>query len=204
MRAATSLYSPAATSDSSGFSERETSSHGNGFTPNGHPAGLFSLPSQQQQLRQQQQHPFSPPHYHNLPGGHAVDAGPLRAGSPSFFSYHNPTLTASPYSTLPRRLNNGAAANAPPTTQQTLHSPQLSRAFGRNSPQQPPALLELMSTSSPSSSSATPLASFSAAAGRPVVPPRSRNTALATASAASSSKITARTPLLEDDRESCV
>ena len=50
-------------------------------------------------------------HYHNLPiiagVGRSHSPGPAASASLSgtMFSYHNPTLAASPYSTLPRRLH---------------------------------------------------------------------------------------------------
>ena len=51
-------------------------------------------------------------HYHNLPiiagVGRSHSPGPGTASasvSGTMFSYHNPTLAASPYSTLPRRLH---------------------------------------------------------------------------------------------------
>ena len=89
--------------------------------------------------------------YHNLPIAH-VGAGRSHSPGPSSFSYHNPTLAASPYSTLPRRLRQ----------QQQQHPP------------------------SSSSSSPAPTATSTFKSG------------------ATQLKITAKTPLLEDDRESCV
>ena len=71
------LYSPAATSDSSGFSELHAYNNYSTFNPvNNSGRNLESSQHQQQ-----------------------------RCSSPQVpHSYHNPTLMASPYSTLPRRM----------------------------------------------------------------------------------------------------
>jgi hypothetical protein len=140
---ASALYSPAATSDSSGFSERETTtttssgvaassgtaSFGNGLLLLDRPMttnannGLYSLPGHaslggharpmppsyttlpSSNAQQQQQ-----PHYHNFSALMSINesssssGGTLGGHSGTLFSYHNPTLSASPYSTLPRRM----------------------------------------------------------------------------------------------------
>ena len=100
----------------------------------------YNTPSSSQQQHQ----------YHNLPLAHAGAAGRSHSPGPASFSYHNPTLAASPYSTLPRRLRQ---------------------------PQQQPS-----ASSSPAATA--PTSTFK--------------------SGAAQLKITAKTPLLEDDRESCV
>merc|ERR1712029_636681 len=78
-------------SDSSGFSELQTAS----FSP------LASLPG----------HGRHPEHPHNI----------ARSGSPGIpFTYHNPALSASPYSTLPRRPG---VHSSPTVTACHRHSP---------------------------------------------------------------------------------
>lgn len=147
------LYSPAATSDSSGFSEQRVDS---AFSPGG---GTF-LPS----------HTFRPSGV--ATAGLLMEHGRL---SPQMnHSYHNPTLTASPYSTLPRRP--GSRGGPPPLMAATV---------GRNSP-----LLEMTSTGSYSRSSSL-----------------GRNSSLGQKLDTTSDVkrgVNVRTPLLDDDRESCV
>ena len=115
------LYSPAAASDSSGFSEHT------GGAP-----GIFSPPgmtSFNPALRSQFAEPASG-----------------RSLSPQIpHTYHNPTLMASPYSTLPRKPINrscfgSSSGGGPP--------PIMASSIGRNSP-----LLELTGVSSNRSSS---------------------------------------------------
>ncbi len=148
------LYSPAAASDSSGFSDFP--SYATTFNPAIRPQA--SRPSLDRSLSPQVPH-----------------------------SYHNPTLIASPYSTLPRRPQAASMVvrNGPP--------PIMASAVGRNSP-----LLELTGVSNNRSSSL------------------GRNTSLhhtvASSSAAGSSvlnnggrpPVAVRSPLMDDDRESCV
>ncbi|XP_059086678.1 roundabout homolog 1-like [Tigriopus californicus] len=120
------LYSPAGTSDSSGFSERD-STGGFGLTgPN--ERNMYTLPAHSA-LRvplnnaTQASHNFAPGHLSHETSG-VLHGG--RVGSPSYFSYHNPTLMASPYSTLPRRMPNGTNEFS------TVNS--ISGNRGRNSP----------------------------------------------------------------------
>ena len=178
------LNSPAATSDSSGFSERAMvdqpsllTHHGplnqSGWSPGGWPpAGITSLPG----------------HFRGNTSTTAFSPGPPmrqhQPGSPgALFGYHNPTLMASPYSTLPRRAGGASAgANATVTGR---HSPALMSRLNNGSgglrgTPEPPTLLELAEPIGwpPSGGQMNP--------------------------AAAVLKVSARTPLLEDDRESCV
>lgn len=142
IRSGNGLYSPAATSDSSGFSEQH---RGGGsdlsyttFNPALYRPPRPTLPSFDRSLSPQVPH-----------------------------SYHNPTLMASPYSTLPRR-----------PTQRSGPPPIMASAVGRNSP-----LLELTGVSNNRSSSL------------------GRNSSLFAAAANTDKK---SSPLMDDDRESCV
>ena len=101
-----------------------------------------------------------------------------RSHSPQIpHTYHNPTLMASPYSTLPRKMaaaaSNGRAFGGPP--------PIMASSIGRNSP-----LLELTGMSSNRSSSL------------------GRNTNLPTSEVVGNLMRPKGTPLMDDDRESCV
>ena len=85
------LYSPAAASDSSGFSEH---------TSGAPPGGMFSPPGISSFCN-----PALRPHYESGGGGGVGQGGQGRSLSPQIpHTYHNPTLMASPYSTLPRNL----------------------------------------------------------------------------------------------------
>ena len=160
--AANNLYSPAATSDSSGFSELHAYNNYSTFNP------ISRLDNQ-------------------------------RCSSPQVpHTYHNPTLMASPYSTLPRRMAAHNSAGA------SIHSPGhgpaggggrnvlpiMASAVGRNSP-----LLELTGVNSTLRSSSL-----------------GRNMLLSNVekdikkSTNNTTTTTVRSPLLEsgDDRESCV
>ena len=175
------LYSPAAASDSSGFSERDSSV----VSASGFPTMVV--------------HPrntFSPGHFNN-------QAAPdlTRSGSPSFFSYQNPALSASPYSTLPRRPPNTSNGGTP-----GLHSPGALRVnpnFNRPRGIVPPLSLELPSSRPlmPEPAAAFNGRTFQTAKSSTLPPAMPMSTA---ANQKVTHKITARTPLLEDDRESCV
>lgn len=153
------LYSPAAASDSSGFSSEHFTSHST-FNP-----------------------AFRPP------GGLGY-GGLERSMSPQIpHSYHNPSLMASPYSTLPRRP--GSSTSNSNGGQRGHHPPIMASTVGRNSP-----LLELTGGSYSNRSSSL-----------------GRNSSLlptASEAAANANKrpsgltMSVRTPLLDDDRESCV
>lgn len=143
------LYSPAAASDSSGFSEHTA-------------PGMFSPPGMTS---------FNPALRSQFETGRSL--------SPQIpHTYHNPTLMASPYSTLPRKPGNrgggglGGQGGGPP--------PIMASSIGRNSP-----LLELTGVSSNRSSSL------------------GRNSSLIPATS-EANKRPKGTPLLDDDRESCV
>jgi hypothetical protein len=149
------LYSPAGASDSSGFSEQRD--HSSAFSP-GHSSFTASF----------------------RPGLH-LEAG--RSLSPQIpHSYHNPTLMASPYSTLPRRPGS-ASRGGPPTIMATT--------LGRNSP-----LFELTGASYDRSSSLGRNNSLVTDQQQPLKRPQQPQQ-LPTA-------VSVRTPLLDDDRESCV
>ena len=146
---ANSLYSPAATSDSSGFSELHAYNNYSTFNP----------------TRLENQRCSSPQVPH---------------------SYHNPTLMASPYSTLPRRMTSQSQAgmHSPINGPGRNGLPIMASAVGRNSP-----LLELTGVNSIRSSSL------------------GRNMLLSNVEKdiKKSTNNTVRSPLLEsDDRESCV
>ena len=139
------LYSPTGTSDSSGFSEQRDSS--------------FSPVQQASDLRMGS----LPGHAHR--GAFDING---RASPHVPFSYHNPALTASPYSTLPRRP--GASPRFPHHSPLTL---ELGSTFGR--PRQHHEFSAGLLTTANGPKIETKL-----------------------------QKVTARTPLLEDDRESNV
>jgi len=205
MMVATSLYSPAAASDSSGFSERESNVTGFSESTFGPPRGgntTYALPGAGHSATM-----IRPtPHYQNFQ--HMTqNAAAGRAGSPSFFSYHNPTLTASPYSTLPRRLQQPQHQDSANFCQHGAFQPQQQVfrpvfAAGRGSPA--PGSVPLVDLAS--SAASTPLGSFAAArhAAAARASPCSSPASSAVANLPRPTKITARTPLLEDDRESCV
>lgn len=173
------LHSPAATSDSSGFSERAV------IDPTlmiDHPGQLMRphLPGWNTTWSAT---PTTTTRMSSLPGNFRgvntmSHARAAPTGSPNLFGYHNPTLMASPYSTLPRRPN---------ATVTGRHSPALSARMAQMSPvsssrgpnAEPPTLLEL---AEPGWGSVGGIGGVGSAM----------------------VKVTARTPLLEDDRESCV
>ncbi len=160
-------YSPAGASDSSGFSERDSS-----VMSVGRPSiGIFQGDQ------------------------------PPRSGSPSLFSYHNPTLTASPYSTLPRRPTATATVTQ-------LHSPGANRVNRPLNLRGSPMSLELSSNYN-----ANNTGGFGRAFQMPVALQQQQQQKSNTLPMNLQhqqqpvkvlQKITARTPLLEDDRESCV
>jgi len=125
------LYSPIANSDSSGFSEQRADLSSYSGSQGGPPGGYTT---------------FNPA-FRPVAGtgqGHIYD----RSLSPQVpHTYHNPTLMASPYSTLPRRptsSSSGASSANRGQPQQPHHDlrgcppPIMASAVGRNSP-----LLEL-------------------------------------------------------------
>lgn len=229
------LYSPAATSDSSGFSERDSSG---GFLSSG---GGFASTSVTTAVGSQSEHDhgrFSLPGHGSLRGGGSGTHPPLngneaifenpgsspfssgRVGSPSFFSYHNPTLTASPYSTLPRRMQHPTSVSGLPMTAQpsaSHHQTPLSPfspfspsrmplgAAGRNSP-----LMDMIAEQ--------PLEPFNGHSSLPrdriLVPSavgshkqlqQQQQKKSPVSVPAATPKVSSRTPLLDrDDRESCV
>ena len=218
----TSLYSPAGTSDSSGFSEQRDQSFSP--APGGQPpassgylqhhnitnetvrlgptGALFSLQQQNGYRAADNSSGFDVrPNVNFSPAG----AG---KGSPTMghFSYHNPALTASPYSPLPRRPgaksivgrnilqdNNGqtinSATNGPIPYSSDKHSPLMLELGSLNSFRggQTSSLERKQNPNFSSQVSAMPH------------PSPSRSSKVATVQ-----RVTAKTPLLEDDRESCV
>ena len=93
------LYSPAAASDSSGFSEH---------TSGAPPGGMFSPPGISSFCN-----PALRPHYESGGGGGVGHGGQGRSLSPQIpHTYHNPTLMASPYSTLPRKPGHRMGVNS--------------------------------------------------------------------------------------------
>ena len=94
------LYSPAAASDSSGFSE-----HTSGVPP----GGMFSPPGISSFCN-----PAIRPHFESQAGGGSIGyGGQGRSLSPQIpHTYHNPTLMASPYSTLPRKPGHRMGVNS--------------------------------------------------------------------------------------------
>ena len=155
--AANNLYSPAATSDSSGFSELHAYNNYSTFNP------ISRLDNQ-------------------------------RCSSPQVpHSYHNPTLMASPYSTLPRRMAAHSSAHSPghgPAGAGRNGLPIMASAVGRNSP-----LLELTGVNSTLRSSSLGRNMLLSNVEKDIK--KSTNNPTST---------TVRSPLLEsgDDRESCV
>lgn len=221
----TSLYSPAGTSDSSGFSEQREISfspapggqssippiyqqHSNNLndTIRIGPAGaLFSLPHQNNNRPLDNSAGMDNRHNMNF---HGITEG---KGSPSLghFSYHNPALTASPYSTLPRRP--GAKTNPVRNTMQNNHGQFMnsmnagSNSYSNASDKHSPLMLELSTVNSFRGGQTSSLerkqnpnySTQMAIISQP--PPLSMKTKVA-----SIQRVTAKTPLLEDDRESCV
>ena len=140
--------------------------------------------------------------YHNLPianVGRSHSPGPAsRSVSGTMFSYHNPTLAASPYSTLPRRLHQPSSviswnteslllsANVGLFTVYITRFNSLKSYFLHIF-----VLLQQQQRPRPPSSSSSTVATSTFKSGGSVkpMPPL---------------RITAKTPLLEDDRESCV
>ena len=125
------------------------------------------------------------------------------------FSYHNPALTASPYSTLPRRPgakpivgrnvlqdNNGQTMNS------VTNGPI---SYSNSGDKHSPLMLELGSLNSFRGGQTSSLErkqnpNFSSQVSTmPPHPSPSRSNRVATVQ-----RVTAKTPLLEDDRESCV
>ena len=221
----TSLYSPAGTSDSSGFSEQRDQSFspapgGQPTAPSGYlqqhnitnetvrlgPTGaLFSLQQQNGYRAADNSSGFDARPNVNFS---ASGAG---KGSPTMghFSYHNPALTASPYSTLPRRPgakpiggrnilqdNNGQTINS------VTNGPIL---YSNSADKHSPLMLELGSLNSFRGGQTSSLErkqnpNFSSQVNAmPPHPSPSRSNKVATVQ-----RVTAKTPLLEDDRESCV
>ena len=226
--ASNSLYSPAGTSDSSGFSEQRDSSFSPAppsgqpsmvpsYQPNSHninetvrigPAGaLFSVPNQNGRSTDNSN---GIDDRHNSYFQRITDG----KGSPSLghFSYHNPALTASPYSTLPRRPGGKPAISVRNTTQDGFGAGMNAMKNGINSyvtDKQSPLMLELSTVNSFRGSHntsslerkqklnfATPVSLISQ--------PSSSSPSSVKSKVASIQRVTAKTPLLEDDRESCV
>ena len=173
-RSAGGGYSPATASESSGFSEAIIN-RDRGFSPpnavNGNHTSTF-LP------------------LHMRPGGGAASNFDGHAhfnlngrGSPQLgpHSYHNPALTASPYSTLPRRPLNG---HAPP--------PLMAASVGRNSP-----LLELTGYGRSSSLGRNSSLTIKEE-------PENFGPSANTSKNQKISNTSLRSPLLTEDRESCV
>ena len=222
----TSLYSPAGTSDSSGFSEQRDQSFSP--APGGQPTAPAGYLQQQNSITNetvrlgpsgaffslQQQNG-----YRAADSSSGFDGRPnmnfsgtvANKGSPTMghFSYHNPALTASPYSTLPRRPgakpvggrnilqdNNGQTINS------VTNGPIL---YSNSADKHSPLMLELGSLNSFRGGQTSSLErkqnpNFSSQVNAmPPHPSPSRSNKVATVQ-----RVTAKTPLLEDDRESCV
>ena len=218
----TSLYSPAGASDSSGFSEQRDLSFspapgGQAAPAPGYPhpsqvsnetvrigpaGALYSLP-QQTNFNSNGSDGRHNVNVHGVPSG---------KGSPSLghFSYHNQALTASPYSTLPRRP--GGRPNPVRNTMQDSHGQIMnssnigSNSYLNQSDKHSPLMLELGSVNSfrgghnTASLERNRNPNFSSQMS--VGPSRPSNSIKS--KAASIQRVTAKTPLLEDDRESCV
>ena len=132
----------------------------------------------------------------NQQGGQGYHLDRFRSGSPGLHAYNNPTLSASPYSTLPRRMaSHGQATSIQSPTRVGRLGPQNSLemscppdfygTMGRNN-----SFKQQRNNTLPSTGGQQTVC-FSAGSA-------------SSAMAAKARLITARTPLLEDDRESCV
>ena len=227
--ATNSLYSPAGTSDSSGFSEQRDLS----FSP-APPTGQSSMAPMYQQHSQNTNETirigpagalFSVPHQntrladnsnvldsrHNSYFQRITDG----KGSPSLghFSYHNPALTASPYSTLPRRPA-AKPANSVRNMTQDGHGPVMNAMkngiSSNSSDKHSPLMLELSTVNSfrggnsTSSLERKQKMNFSTPVSLISQPSSSSSPSSIKSKVASIQRVTAKTPLLEDDRESCV
>ena len=219
----TSLYSPAGTSDSSGFSEQRDQSFspapGGQPTASGYlqqnnitnetvrlgPTGaLFSLQQQNGYRAADNSAGFEMRPNVNFSGAGAGKGSPTMG----HFSYHNPALTASPYSTLPRRPgvksiggrnilqdNNGQTINS------VTNGPI---SYSNSGDKHSPLMLELGSLNSFRGGQTSSLErkqnpNFSSQVNAIPHSSPSRSNKVATVQ-----RVTAKTPLLEDDRESCV
>ncbi len=167
------LYSPATASESSGFSE--VVNRERGFSP---PNTSTFLPLHMRPGGGGTHFGGEEPHGPHGLGGRASP----QLGIPS---YHNPGLTASPYSTLPRRPGGGPLGFGVPP-------PIMASTVGRNSP-----LLELTGYTRSSSLGRNSSLTIKEE------PDNVANTNSATNSK-KISNTSVRAPLLNDDRESCV
>ena len=224
-----SLYSPAGTSDSSGFSEQRDSS----FSP-APPASQSSMaPMYQQQNAQninetvrigpagalfsvanQNSRPTDNSNVMDNRQNHYFQRITDGKGSPSLghFSYHNPALTASPYSTLPRRPG-GKPTNSSSNMSQDAYGPGMNNMKNQSksysTDKNSPMMLELSTVNSfrgghnTASLERKQRQNFSTPVSLISQPPSSTPTSLKS-KVASIQRVTAKTPLLEDDRESCV
>ena len=224
--ATTSLYSPAGASDSSGFSEQRDSS----FSPA--PGGPQLVAPVYQQ--QQQAHPsnetirigpagalFSLPHQSgfraedNSTRNDSMQQLSFQGGidgrgspNPGHFTYHNQALTASPYSTLPRRP--GARMNPVRNMMHDIHGPIMnasniaSNSYSNPSDRHSPLMLELGSVNSFRGGPTASLGRKQNSNFSTQMSVISQPTMAMKTKVISAQRVTAKTPLLEDDRESCV
>lgn len=227
--ATNSLYSPAGTSDSSGFSEQRDSS----FSP-APPSGQSAMAPTYQQHNSQNSNEtirigatgalFSVSNQNTRPidNSNGIDNRQNQffqritdgKGSPSLghFSYHNPALTASPYSTLPRRPGAKPATSSRNMPQDAFGPGMNALKSGSNSystDKNSPLMLELSTVNSfrgghnTSSLERKQRQNFSTPMSL-ISQPSSSTPPSIKSKVASIQRVTAKTPLLEDDRESCV
>ena len=217
----TSLCSPAGTSDSSGFSEQRDSS----FSPG---PGGSSLHSQQQQMLPINENIrvgaagalYSFPNHGTFRvgsgGGGIVNGnetiqntayhGETGRGSPSLpFSYHNQALTASPYSTLPRRPG-GRIQGGGVSPMRSIHGPAMNSAaaVGYLSDKHSPLMLELGAVNSFRGGPTASLGRKTNPLTLSQMPGGTQPLAMKSTKVVSAQRVSIKTPLLEDDRESCV